>query len=442
MCSKIHIEDVEAEFAERNYTLISKEYINQYQTLEFVCNIHKEQGIQTIKYGSFKYRHNGCHFCAKEKQFITQSLNVNELKRHAQYLNIDFKYVDRTSTSPRIAFICPVHINKGIQITKYKSFIKPTFKCKYCSGKVYDTETLINKMSKINPNIIILGQYKNSSTKIKCCCSIHNEIFYSQPRKLYEGNVGCKQCKSLKLKEANSIGTGTFINFMKEHFPMVEVVGEYEDSRIPIQLYCKEHNYYFSRRPHQYLHTTNPRCCDCGNSQLKSNEDFIKELKLINPHIVPLEKYRGLANKINCRCEKHNYEWKAIPSNILYQPSGCPKCRNYRGEIIISDLLNEWNIKYEMQKRFDDCVDKRSLPFDFFLSEHNIAIEYDGEGHFSPINFTTDHEKNIEAFNIGRKHDQIKNDYCKEKNIKLIRIPYWEKGNIENILSKEINIIR
>ena len=40
---------------------------------------------------------------------------------------------------------------------------------------------------------------------------------------------------------------------------------------------------------------------------------------------------------------------------------------------------------------------------------------------------------------IGRKvKDTIKTIYCKENNIKLIRIPYWDFDNIEEILCKEL----
>ena len=42
---------------------------------------------------------------------------------------------------------------------------------------------------------------------------------------------------------------------------------------------------------------------------------------------------------------------------------------------------------------------------------------------------------------MNRKHiDTIKTKYCEDNNIKLIRIPYWEFDNIENILIKELNL--
>ena len=36
--------------------------------------------------------------------------------------------------------------------------------------------------------------------------------------------------------------------------------------------------------------------------------------------------------------------------------------------------------------------------------------------------------------------DNIKTQYCQQNNIKLIRIPYWEFKNIENILIKELKL--
>lgn len=35
---------------------------------------------------------------------------------------------------------------------------------------------------------------------------------------------------------------------------------------------------------------------------------------------------------------------------------------------------------------------------------------------------------------------QLRKEYCKNNNIRLIRIPYWEINNIEEILIKELNI--
>jgi len=72
------------------------------------------------------------------------------------------------------------------------------------------------------------------------------------------------------------------------------------------------------------------------------------------------------------------------------------------------------------------------LPFDFHLPEYNIYIEYDGEQHFKRYKF----EKDDNNLNIRKLRDQIKTDYCKNNNIKLIRIKYTDFKKIESILNK------
>lgn len=75
------------------------------------------------------------------------------------------------------------------------------------------------------------------------------------------------------------------------------------------------------------------------------------------------------------------------------------------------------------------------LPFDFYLPEYNLCIEYDGEQHFKPVDFANKgREWADKQFEIRRTCDEIKTEYCKKNNIKLLRIPYFK--NIE----EELNI--
>jgi hypothetical protein len=75
------------------------------------------------------------------------------------------------------------------------------------------------------------------------------------------------------------------------------------------------------------------------------------------------------------------------------------------------------------------------LKFDFFLPEFNILIEYDGEQHFiSKENGIFNKEKLKEI----QDRDEIKNSYCKIKNINLIRIPYLDFPSLNQEYIKEI----
>lgn len=48
------------------------------------------------------------------------------------------------------------------------------------------------------------------------------------------------------------------------------------------------------------------------------------------------------------------------------------------------------------------------------------------------------YEQAVEQLRIVQKHDGIKNKYCLDNNILLIRIPYWESDNIESFLLSEL----
>ena len=99
----------------------------------------------------------------------------------------------------------------------------------------------------------------------------------------------------------------------------------------------------------------------------------------------------------------------------------------------MAKVLKEMNIEFTQQHTFDDCCDKRKLPFDFYLPQYNLCIEYDGKGHYEPIDWGGRGEdwakENLEWV---QNHDIIKDEFCKNNNILLLRIPYWE--DVENTI--------
>ena len=92
--------------------------------------------------------------------------------------------------------------------------------------------------------------------------------------------------------------------------------------------------------------------------------------------------------------------------------------------------LNKVGISYFTQQTFNGCIFKSKLYFDFYLPHHRICIEYDGRQHFESVKMWGGDK----YLNHQIKLDQIKNVYCENNNIHLIRIPYWDYSNIENIL--------
>ena len=99
-------------------------------------------------------------------------------------------------------------------------------------------------------------------------------------------------------------------------------------------------------------------------------------------------------------------------------------CKESQGAKKIRIFLTNNNIQFEREKRFSDCRNIRPLPFDFYLPQYDLCIEFDGKQHFNKTNWygkMTDEEME-ENLKSNQFRDQIKNDYCKNNGIILIRL--------------------
>lgn len=112
-----------------------------------------------------------------------------------------------------------------------------------------------------------------------------------------------------------------------------------------------------------------------------------------------------------------------------------------KGEKAIAEILDQFNIVYLQQHCFADCKDINMLPFDYYLPEYNACIEFDGQHHYMPINFNGISDEEAYANHLSTKrHDEIKNKYCTQNNINLLRIPYYNFKEIDNLVLSFLNI--
>lgn len=229
---------------------------------------------------------------------------------------------------------------------------------------------------------------------------------------------------------------------MLKNHPDLEQLEEYKGADVKIKVRCRICGHIWESTP---SHIRSGRGCPiCGrksqaDSYRKSHEDFVKEMKTINPTIKIVGKYVNNKTKIKCKCLICGMIWEATPSNLL-KYRGCPACkRSSIGERIVSFYLERMRVKFKREKTFRGCKDTRLLRFDFYIKEYNLCIEYDGPQHFRPVKFGGQSQENAEkCFEDAKRRDQIKNEYCKKKKIHLLRIPYTEIKNIEDILKKKL----
>lgn len=264
-------------------------------------------------------------------------------------------------------------------------------------------------------------KYKNSSTKVTLICPKHGK-FEQRPNGHLAG-YGCFNCGLEKTVNFNKSTTNDFIKKAKDihgnKYDYSKV--EYKGNKIKTFIECSKHGI-FKMKPNCHLNGYGcPRCSGRG----KTTDDFIHEAKKIHNDEFDYSKveYVSTYKKIIIICKKHG-EFKQTPNQHL-NGGRCPKCSESNGEKNVRLFLENNKIKFETQKRFKGCIDKRPLPFDFYLPNYNLCIEFQGKQHFQPINYFGGNKKFKELI----KRDLIKKKYCENNNIKLITIRFDENIN-------------
>lgn len=287
-------------------------------------------------------------------------------------------------------------------------------------GKKRTREKLtLELLKKERPDLEILGKYINNYTKIKVKCSC-GFVYEATPTSLRDHHK-CKKCAGRYQYTKEEL---------QEIRPDLEIIGILPNKKIQYRCpICKE----ITQTSQLWLiGKKRSECCyKCRGQRIAKGRTKTKEyLQSKCPDIEILGDYIDNATpiKYKCKCGTIHY---ARPNNLI-SGNRCWHCRESKGEGLIKQYLDSHSIPYIMGYKYIDCKDKRPLPFDFYLPTYNMCIEYDGEQHFKSSSLW---DRNGDL-NLRKLHDSIKNKYCKEHNIKLLRISYNQIDEIDEILDK------
>lgn len=306
--------------------------------------------------------------------------------------------------------------------------------------------------TKIRDKLIVnaedLMESSGVKVKVECdYCKLVNTISYEKyihSIKKYK-NYACRSCVGkrcadvTKEKRQNNLYKKVIKLASDLNYKILTTKKEILNNRTYIEYICSN-GHKNKMKIANFL--SNKRCSDCKNNErrdLYKLSDSEVEKRIIENGGIWKNKgeyinrcYKNL--KIECPSCKTDF----LTSLFLFTQHGgqlCEECLSKItsvGEQKIKNYLDKHNIYYIREKWFDDCRDKYPLPFDFYIPSTNTIIEFDGRQHFSETNFFSYEYKKI------HNHDEIKNEYCKNKNIHLIRIPYWNISKIDGILDKSI----
>lgn len=229
-----------------------------------------------------------------------------------------------------------------------------------------------------------------------------------------------------RLTKEEFINAAIKIHENKYSYELVNYLG----NRIKVKIICPIHGT-FTQLPKNHIHLKQG-CPSCyGNKKLTTLE-FIKKSNNVhlNKYDYSKSNYLGNKSKVIIICKKHGEFLQTATRHL--SGDGCPKCSESKGERIIREFLTKNSINFKTQVRFSDCKNINELPFDFYIPDKKILIEYDGQQHFNKSKgFKFD-------YSTIKRNDEIKNNFAKKNGYDLLRIPYTKLKKINEILNNII----
>lgn len=350
------------------------EYIDMYTKMKFKCSCGNIFYTNLHEFNNKKFPKRQCNSCGRNKSNDKNKIKCDDIKKYLIDNNYSCKLLSDTyvNCDSKLEFECECGNHF---FASWSNIKKMTGLCKSCSGKLKSNmfSYSIEELNNISNDI-----YKNNEFKI------------------------CKRLKNRKILIKHNKCNNTF-EIRLDHF----------------------------------INGNGCSICNLSNKDNGnlSNEEFVLRLNNMFPDYEVLDEYINNRTRLRLRCKICNTVFINDASHIFSRGCKCPICNGSIGEISVSNYLKNKKISFIPQYRFDDCIDKRALPFDFYLDELNICIEYQGRQHYEYVDYFGDKD----VFEKQLKHDNIKRKYCEDNNIQLIEIPYWEFNNLNLFLDNAIN---
>ncbi len=304
-------------------------------------------------------------------------------------------------------------------------------------GKRLTTEEFIEKSKMIHGDKYdySLVDYINTRSKLKIICPEHGE--FEQVPNEHLSACGCKKCALETIKNKFKANNSDFISrAIKIHGNKYDYsLVNYINAHVKVKINCKEHGE-FEQKPNNHLNGKGCSRCAGKCRSLTTNMVIVDFNKIHNnKYDYSMVNYIDNTSKISIICPIHGIFEQSPAAHK--QKQGCPLCNISKGEDTIKTFLWKHKIKFIQQYRFSDCKHIKPLPFDFYLPEHNICIEFNGRQHYKPVKYWGgEHD-----FKLRQKRDGIKKEYCHNNNITLITIKYDDSDLVLESKLHRVSII-
>lgn len=418
--------------------LISESYLNTRSRLKFKCSCGEAFETEWRSFLSERVNKRQCDSCGSSTGATKRRDTLEAIKRFVN-AESDCELISREyeHSHAKLKFKCKCGESFETLWGNFKNSNKR--RCKKCSKELLcnhfrldfdEAKEYIEKESECKLDSIYYEEDRRANLKLNCACGTLYDVSWGNFR--YHNQRQCKDCSYIHPKYQD------VKDFIESESRCKLISKEYINSKEEILLKCGCSEL-FTVTFSEFKNRNKRKCNTCSHKNsaekrrvpYKEIKNFIEQEKNGGFKLLTLESdYINSRSPLSLQClcgEEYDANWNYFRKNLNKCPSCSPKSK---GEECVILYLSKMKIKYKKEKKFKDCRSYNLLPFDFYINR-KIIVEYDGTPHFSP-------KFSGETFESTKINDKIKNQYCIENNIPLIRIPYWEFNNIESILENTL----
>lgn len=363
--------------------------------------------------------------------------------------------------SPEITYLRHSRNNKGTIILELECACGKVFTVeKYeltNKGRIYCKECLKERRKGVKVKFEKEKMFVQSNSKCKLLDIFHKEnnqrygIYYELrcecgntfqiSKQLFKNTRNiCNEC----FDEANrsSMYKKVLYRLIEDGYELLTPVSEYRNgsSKLIVRDCC---GYMYETTFYNYK-TSNLMKFGSKNRYTIDNIKTYIKLNVIDYELLSNE-FISATDKLKFKCNNgHEFdlEWCRF-----YEGSRCKYCSSSSPEILTHEILRRNNIIFDTEYVFKNMINPKTgyhLRVDVVIfNDGDIykAIEINGKHHYQPVDYYCHNKADaLNHYNEVVYRDKIKMDFLEDKDIDCIVIPYWDFNNIEQILTKELNL--
>ena len=383
--------------------------------------------------------------------------------------------IDNKNKSGKRSYIrvqCP-YCSKEYDI-QLNSFINRGDKCKHCCNSyensfAYHIEVELGENlydywdweenGRLGINPWDITKQSHETIYIWCQDKWYHGSYGITPNNFYNG-IRCGYCGNKKVHPKDSFGQWAIDNidedFLEKYWSKKNTLNPFniapKSSNKKVWILCQEKEYHndeggYPVTPADFYNKSRCPYCSNNHGKVHPKDSFgalypskAKHWSEKNDKS-PFEVAPKSGDKYKFICQECGEEFERSLDHLNKRNCGvyCADCNNSELEETTKQVLQKYNIKYEREKEFEKLIGEGNKPlrYDFYLPDCNLLIELQGIQHEEWQKTWMSKER----FERQLEHDRRKKEYAKQHNIKLLEIWYYDMDNIEQILTKQLNLI-